>query len=88
MFTHKKDIYAAGSSAYGAANRMGHSAMEGARGVGRSMNSMGNSAMQGMSKTYQKGLDRYHQSQYNAAKAQLARANQAMGQYGKYGNIQ
>lgn len=95
MFTHKKDIYAAGSSAYGAANRMGHSAMEGARGVGRSMNSMGNSAMQGvrgvgrsMSNTYQKGLDRYHQSQYNAAKAQLERANQAMGQYGKYGNMQ
>ena len=95
MFTHKKEIYAAGSAAYGAANRMGHSAMEGARGVGRSMNSMGHSAMQGvrgvgksMSNTYHKGLDQYHKYQYNQAKAQLNRANQAMGQYGKYQGLQ
>ena len=95
MFTHKKQIYDAGSAAYGAANRMGHSAMEGARGVGRSVNSVGHSAMQGvrgvgntMSNTYNKGLDKYHQFQYNQAKAQLNRANQAMGQYGKYSNLQ
>lgn len=95
MFTHKKQIYAAGSAAYGAVNYAGHSAMEGVRGVGRSVNSMGHSAMQGvrgvgqsMNNTYNKGLDRYHQAQFNQAKSQLARANKAMGQYGKYGNIQ